>query len=125
MNAKDRLEFLMLSKRSVSDLSLVKPSSLSTGVDNRPRPGPNSGPMRVKMRVPKAQLEKLMEESNDQSEVAEKIMNLYMSNAGEADGGAVEPRAEAGGRGKVPKAQRKRVSFSPVEQEEIREEAGP
>jgi hypothetical protein len=38
--------------------------------------------MRVKMRLPKAQLEKLMEESNDGTEVAEKIMSLYMGNNG-------------------------------------------
>jgi hypothetical protein len=72
MNAKDRLELLMLSKRSVSDISLVKPPP-NLGLD---------GPMRVKMRLPKAQLEKLMEESNDGTEVAEKIMSLYMGNNG-------------------------------------------
>jgi len=83
MNAKDRLELLMLSKRSVSDLV---------------RPNPNlgsDGPMRVKMRLPKAQLDRLMEESTDGSDVAEKIISLYMgNNAGEAAAGAA---AEDGG----------------------------
>lgn len=78
MNAKDRLELLMLSKRSVSDISSVKPLP-GLGLD---------GPMRVKMRLPKAQLEKLMEESNDKAEVAEKIMSLYMETSGGGGGGA-------------------------------------
>ena len=85
MNAKDRLELLMLSKRSVSDLSLVKPD---VGLDG--------GPTKVRMRLPKAQLEKLMEESNDGAEVAEKIVSLYMAGA---SGGAV---AEDGGAKMVP-----------------------
>lgn len=76
MNAKDRLELLMLSKRSVSDISSVKPG---LGLD---------GPMRLKMRLPKAQLEKLMEESNDKAEVAEKIMSLYMEKSGGGDDAA-------------------------------------
>ncbi|KAK7321509.1 hypothetical protein VNO77_32231 [Canavalia gladiata] len=117
MNAKDRLEFLMLSKRSVSDLTLVKPPS-NLGMD---------GPMRVKMRLPKAQLDKLMEESNDRSEVAEKIISLYMgSNGGEGGGVAA---VEDGGVRVVHhhnhKPRGKRVSFSPMENEEIRVEAGP
>lgn len=79
MNAKDRLELLMLSKRSVSDLALVRPNP-TLGSD---------GPMRVKMRLPKAQLDKLIEESTDGSDVAEKIISLYMgNNAGEAAGSA-------------------------------------
>ncbi|KAI4307628.1 hypothetical protein L6164_030796 [Bauhinia variegata] len=124
MNAKDRLEFLMLSKRSVSDLSYAKPSSAGiTG--SVPGPGPNNGPTSVKVRVPKAQLDKLMEESHDQSEVAEKIISLYMGNAGEADGGTVEPKADLGGKREVHKPQRKRVSFSPAEQGEIGAQAGP
>lgn len=80
MNAKDRLDFLMLSKRSVSDLAVVK---------HGPGPDTSSGPTRVRMRVPKAQLERLMEESHDGGEVAEKILSLYMgNNAAAVDGGA-------------------------------------
>nr|KYP75918.1 Uncharacterized protein At1g66480 [Cajanus cajan] len=86
MNAKDRLDFLMLSKRSVSDLTMVK---------HGPGPDDNgAGPTRVRMRLPKAQLERLMEESHDGSEVAEKIISLYMgNNATAVDGGAT---ADAG-----------------------------
>lgn len=97
MNAKDRLDFLMLSKRSVSDLTLVKPqSSIAIG-----EPGPNNGSTKVKMRLPRAQLQKLMEESHNQVEVAEKIINLYMTNAGQDGGGAVDVNAELGGRAEV------------------------
>ncbi|XVE66030.1 hypothetical protein DITRI_Ditri08aG0048800 [Diplodiscus trichospermus] len=44
--------------------------------------GPDSGGMRVKMRQPKSQMAKLVEESRDGVEVAEKILNLYVENAG-------------------------------------------
>lgn len=115
MNAKDRLDFLMLSKRSVSDLTMVKHGPGPDGHD-----GP--GPTRVRMRLPKAQLERLMEESQDGSEVAEKIISLYIGNnsAAAVDGGAtVEVQNEVHNR----KPQRKRVSFSPVEHGEIHEES--
>jgi hypothetical protein len=56
MSAKDRLESLMLSRRSTSDLSIMKPSSIVSEEAKR-------GAMRVKMRLPKEQVEKLMQES--------------------------------------------------------------
>ncbi|KAL1365342.1 uncharacterized protein At1g66480-like [Arachis duranensis] len=127
MNAQERLDFLMLSKRSVSDLALVKNSPPAIG-----GPGPNNGgPMRVKMRIPRAQLDMLMEESGDGGEVAEKIMSLYIGNNAAAGGGGGEAaEAEggvAGGNREVNyhhhKARGKRVSFRPVEQGEIRVEA--
>lgn len=78
MSAKDRLECLMLSRRSVSDLSIAR--SLSTQVPDGP------APVRLKMRLPKAQVEKLVEESKDESEVAEKIVDLFLGNSGEING---------------------------------------
>ncbi|KAK6931004.1 PADRE domain [Dillenia turbinata] len=78
MSAKDRLESLMLARRSSSDLSIMKPagSILADG------PGPSGpGPARVRMRLPKAEVEKLMKESRDETEVAEKIMELCIANA--------------------------------------------
>ncbi|XVF20649.1 hypothetical protein REPUB_Repub12eG0019600 [Reevesia pubescens] len=78
MSAKDRLECLMLSRRSVSDLSMVRPSS-SLGSDGL---GPGSGGMTVKMRLPKSQMAKFVEESKDGVEVAEKILDLYTENTG-------------------------------------------
>jgi hypothetical protein len=38
------------------------------------------------VRLPKAQVQKLVEESKDEAEVAEKIIDLYMDNSGEANG---------------------------------------
>lgn len=69
MSAKDRLESLMLARRSVSDLSLMK--TVETGAD---------GGRQVKMRLPKAQVAKLIEESKDEAEAAEKMMRLCLGN---------------------------------------------
>ncbi|KAJ1396792.1 hypothetical protein SESBI_32313 [Sesbania bispinosa] len=115
MNAKDRLDFLMLSKRAVSDLTMVKKPPSADGL------GPDGGgPTRIKMRVPKAQLERLMEESHDGNEVAEKIISLYVGKNAAVDGdGAAEAKKELHSH----KPGRKRVSFNPVEQEEIHEVA--
>ncbi|ESW13879.1 hypothetical protein PHAVU_008G233900 [Phaseolus vulgaris] len=116
MNAKDRLDLLMLSKRSASDLTLVRPS-------------PNlasDGPMRVKMRLPKAHLDKLMEESTDGSEVAEKIISLYMGNNAREPAAAAAAADDGGARTlhhHTHKPRGKRVSFSPVENDEIHVEA--
>ncbi|CAL5203179.1 unnamed protein product [Lathyrus oleraceus] len=117
MNAMERLDFLMLSKRSVSDVSLVKRSGLGDGGPGLVR----DGSTRVKMRLPKAQLDRLMEESCDGTEVAEKILSLYMGNnaAVEGGGGVNEAKFEIHNQ----RSRRKRVSFSPVEEGEIHEEA--
>ena len=61
MNAKDRLELLMLSKRSVSDLTPIKTSSLSMDIDG---PEPDVRPIRVKMKMPRSQLDKSVEEAS-------------------------------------------------------------
>lgn len=82
MSAKDRLECLMLFRRSVSDISVLGPSS---GVVNGGTPGPISRPVRVKLRLPRSQVAKLVEESRDEVEVAEKIIDLYMVNGGDDD----------------------------------------
>ncbi|MED6167599.1 hypothetical protein PIB30_004409 [Stylosanthes scabra] len=104
MNAKERLELLALSKRSASDLTLVRPDV-----------GLNGGPTRVRMRLPKAQLEKLIEESNnDGAEVAEKIMNMYIAGAAAEDGGVKVAQHQHNH-----KPRGKRVSFSPIQNEEI------
>ncbi|CAN1228096.1 Uncharacterized protein At1g66480, partial [Linum perenne] len=83
VGAKDRLDFMMLSKRSVSDLGGVRPPLVLDGDSG-------DGPMRVKVRLPRAQVERLVAQSNDGAEVAEKIIDLYMGNSSERekDGGA-------------------------------------
>ncbi|XP_016553398.2 uncharacterized protein At1g66480 [Capsicum annuum] len=96
MSAKDRLETLMLARRSASDLSIMRPASSMTEEyssyhhhhhnNNSFASGPSSGngpqaqPMRLKLRLPKAEVEKLMMQSKDGSDVGEKIMKLCMNN---------------------------------------------
>ncbi|KAK9106160.1 hypothetical protein Scep_023004 [Stephania cephalantha] len=79
MSAKERLESLMLSRRSTSDLSILKPKSLVIDEENEERSG---GGLRVKMRLPKAEVEKLMEECSSAEEAAEKILELYSERSG-------------------------------------------
>ncbi|KAK2635382.1 hypothetical protein Ddye_030174 [Dipteronia dyeriana] len=76
MSAKDRLESLMLSRRSVSDLSIMKPVS-SLSEETPPR---EEAMRRVKMMLPKSQVDKLMKESKNEAEVAEKIVDLCLAN---------------------------------------------
>ncbi|XP_050230540.1 uncharacterized protein At1g66480 [Mercurialis annua] len=109
LNAKERLEFLMLSKRSVSDLSAVTPADQRDHLG--PAVGPNSGPIRVKIRLPKSQVEKLMEESRDDVEVAEKFVELFMENSG--DRRHIQWKPELGSIGENLKLPKKRVSFVP------------
>ncbi|XP_009596673.1 uncharacterized protein At1g66480-like [Nicotiana tomentosiformis] len=94
MSAKDRLETLMLARRSVSDLSILKPVSIITeessynnnyasgSVLNNSKTENGGGPVRVKLRLPKAEVEKLMMQSKGEEDVAEKIMRLCMANNG-------------------------------------------
>jgi hypothetical protein len=72
MSAKDRLESLMLARRSVSDLSSMKPTSMSL----------EESATRVRMRLPRAEVEKLLKESKDEAEAAEKIMDLCRAKTG-------------------------------------------
>ncbi|KAI9100231.1 hypothetical protein K1719_024449 [Acacia pycnantha] len=121
MNAKDRLDFLMLSKRSVSDITFANNKQPPSSAGRLSGPGPDGEPLRVKMRLPKAQLEKLMEESRDGAQMAEKIIKLYMANnAAEAGGVAVTAKAELGAIKEAQKTRGKRVSFSPMDEGEIR-----
>ncbi|XP_009805058.1 uncharacterized protein At1g66480-like [Nicotiana sylvestris] len=98
MSAKDRLETLMLARRSVSDLSTMKPASIMTEesshhnnfasgtlLNNKTETG--GGPVRVKLRLPRAEVEKLMTQSKGEEDVAEKIMRLCMANNGGGGGG--------------------------------------
>lgn len=79
MSAKDRLESLVLARRSASDLTIMKPLSSE--------PAENGG-LRLKMRLPKAEVERLMRGCETEAEAAEKIMGLCMAN----NGGGVEAR---------------------------------
>lgn len=66
VNAKDRLECLKLKQRSASLLSV---------------PSSSTGPVKVKMRLPRNQVVKLMEESRDEVEMTQKILDLCFQNS--------------------------------------------
>ncbi|XP_057485833.1 uncharacterized protein At1g66480-like [Actinidia eriantha] len=126
MSAKERLESLMISRRSVSDLSLTleERERLDTGI-----------PTRVKVRVSKEEMLKLMRESKDESEITEKILGLCMENKAAHNSGVLPEGGSAppllhhqqlhckGGHGREVKAglkaREKRVGFLPVIQGEI------
>ncbi|CAN6478361.1 unnamed protein product [Victoria cruziana] len=74
MGAKERLESLMLAKRSVSDLTFVK-GGAGGGIAGE---GDGTGVMRVKMRLPKSQIASLVGTGADGAEVAEKIIDLCL-----------------------------------------------
>lgn len=82
VGAKERLEMLMLSRRTVSDVTVVR----SDGGDG-PGLGLGPGHTSVRLRLPRSQINKLMEESHDGSEIAEKILSLYRESSGEIGGG--------------------------------------
>ncbi|EOA35687.1 hypothetical protein CARUB_v10020914mg [Capsella rubella] len=103
VGAKERLEMLMLSRRTVSDVTIGR----SDGGDGF-RPGQTS----VRLRLPRSQITKLMEESKDASEIADKILGIYMERSGEICGG----RGGGDGRRKLGsgeiKPREKQVSFA-------------
>ncbi|CAL5419334.1 unnamed protein product [Camellia sinensis] len=146
MSAKDRLESLMLARRSASDLSIMKPRSIVIGEERQGSETAQSGELRrVKMRLPKAEVARLMMESRDGADVAEKIVDLCLANkaaggGGGGDGGVgggVPPKGSEGalvhhhhqqlhwkdGDGKVVKdgfkGREKRVGFLPISEGEI------
>ncbi|KAK7252011.1 hypothetical protein RIF29_35681 [Crotalaria pallida] len=131
MSAKDRLENLMLTRRSASDLSIMKQSNICGGNDGEEgsKESNNNGGVRLKMRLPKAEVEKLIQECKDEGEAAERIMRLYMANGSRESGSSEneeigEKKIELdqqmhskGGRDRVQnstKPREKRVSFMPV-----------
>lgn len=78
MGAKDRLENLMLARRSVSDLSIIKKNSSDENENGEEEKKKNGG-VRLKMKLPKAEVEKVIKESVDEAEAAKRIMGLYMA----------------------------------------------
>ncbi|KAL8241861.1 hypothetical protein R6Q59_012163 [Mikania micrantha] len=117
MSAKERLESLMLARRSASDLSFMKASSIMVENHGGGGGGGDGDSFRVKLRLPKAEVERLMKESKDQNEAAEKIMKLCMENGGGSAGGGgtttEERRLKGDGVGRdICKGRMKRVGFS-------------
>ncbi|PWA97263.1 hypothetical protein CTI12_AA030850 [Artemisia annua] len=69
LNTKERLELMMLSRRALSDVSLD-----------------DCGPVRVKVRLPKAEVDKVIGECKNDVEVAERIVDLYAKKKARDDG---------------------------------------
>ncbi|KAK1387001.1 Spore coat protein A [Heracleum sosnowskyi] len=135
MSAKERLDSLMLARRSVSDLSLLQPKS-SIIMEEIPKESLENDPKtKIKIKLPKADVEKLMRESKTEAEAAEKIMQLYMSISSSAgDDNKVQNRSSSvsvahrqvqwkeDGLGRISgavKARERRVGFMPINEGEI------
>lgn len=127
MSAKDRLESLLLARRSASDLSIMKPPSIAAEEEKHEiseNAGGGAGGVRVRMRLPKAEVERLIAESRNNDEVAEKIVGLCMAKSSTADGGEESEKNvhRNGDRGVVKrgiKSREKRVGFLPINEGEI------
>ncbi|XP_075518576.1 uncharacterized protein At1g66480-like [Primulina tabacum] len=118
MSAKDRLESLLLARRSSSDLSIMKPPSIASEEEEQRARG--GGGVRVKVRLPKAEVERLMAESKSEDEVAEKIISLYMGSGSVPAAASGELRRRDFDAVKAaPKAREKRVGFMPIYEGEI------
>lgn len=118
MSAKDRLESLMLSRRSVSDLSTMRAATAGSNG------GSESGPMQVTMRLPKAEVDKLMKESKDETEVARKLMNHIMASSGGSGGDEVglkdgKLKQQMKWKSGQEMVGKKRVCFMPITEGEI------
>ncbi|XP_060203203.1 uncharacterized protein At1g66480 [Lycium barbarum] len=98
MSAKDRLENLMLARRSVSDLSLMKPEEENG----------TAAVMRMKLRLPKAEVEKLIK---NEADIAENIVRLCMLNNNTRRGPLLEKQGNVK---RGIKSQEKHVEFLPI-----------
>ncbi|KAE8648427.1 uncharacterized protein At1g66480 [Cucumis sativus] len=130
MSAKDRLDLLMLSRRTMSEIAITRPSTTSA-TDSSAQPRFHSGPMQVKMKIPRSQVAKLMEESASEGEIAEKIIKMYLKNEVNTGGGSAgdvnagqhpehwKPSLVSSVRENSKVHREKRVSFLPMDKGEI------
>ncbi|XP_074559547.1 uncharacterized protein At1g66480-like [Curcuma longa] len=110
VSAKERMESLKLSRRTMSDMtSVARRLSSSLAVDDI-----GDGVLRLKMRLPKSQVQKLMRESGSPVEAAEKIAELCVIRDGGAPQ-AAEPAISAIRNGR----KEKRTRFSEIPDEII------
>ncbi|XP_042399086.1 uncharacterized protein At1g66480-like [Zingiber officinale] len=109
VSAKERLESLKLSRRTMSDVSSVaRRTSSAVAVDEAA-----DGVVRLKMRLPKSKVEKLMKESRSPTEAAEKITELCI--VGDGGAAAAEPAISAVTNGR----KEKRTRFAEIPDEII------
>ncbi|XP_051148302.1 uncharacterized protein At1g66480-like [Andrographis paniculata] len=115
MSARDRLESLMLARRSASDLSYARPSPAMSAAEDG-----GGGGVRLRLRLPKAEVEKLMAESKDGAEITKRIIDLCRSGGAAAEQAAHFREDDGGGSAKHgPKFRQKRVSFLGISEEGI------
>nr|XP_018673900.1 PREDICTED: uncharacterized protein At1g66480-like isoform X2 [Musa acuminata subsp. malaccensis] len=86
VSAKERLESLRLARRSMSDLAIATPAPPSVEAEEA-----MDGTVRLKMRLPKAQVQRLMRESKDATDAAQKIMHLCAGKDGSSPSPSPEP----------------------------------
>ncbi|KAF7808768.1 plastid movement impaired protein [Senna tora] len=115
MSAKDRLESLKLARRSASDLSIIKKQSS----DNME--GKENGEVRLKIKLPKAEVEKLIRDSKDEAEAAQRIMGLCMNESESGENGErrkmmMEQQLHRSRVAHSTKPREKKVSFMPISQ---------
>ncbi|TKW10387.1 hypothetical protein SEVIR_6G161100v4 [Setaria viridis] len=81
--AGERLESLMLARRSASDVAAALAASSSSPGPSSPSveaaAGPDGGAVRLRVRLPKADVQRLVESSRDAAEAAERIMQLCVA----------------------------------------------
>lgn len=75
VGARERLESLKMTRRSVSDLAVGRSCRVEEGEE---------GGTRVRMRLPKAEVARVVEESRDAAEAAKRIMELCVKKEEEA-----------------------------------------
>ncbi|XP_074577301.1 uncharacterized protein At1g66480-like [Curcuma longa] len=107
VSAKERLESLKISRRTMSDVSSVARRTSAMAVDEAA-----NGVVQLKMRLPKSQVEKLMRESRSPAEAAKKITELCIVTDG---GAAAEPAISAVTNGR----KEKRTRFAEIPDEII------
>lgn len=88
VSAKERLESLMLARRSSSDLSILKPAGGWTTTEEE-----GGAVKRVKVRIPKAELERLVKEGATEAEATQKIAALIMAKQNHQEPRGEEPAA--------------------------------
>ncbi|KQJ90172.1 uncharacterized protein At1g66480 [Brachypodium distachyon] len=124
VGARERLESLMLSRRTVSDVASMMPRGAVPGSGGgrassvEAGGGDDGAPVRLRMRLPKAEVARLMKESKDPAEAAERIMQLCVARDQGAHHAAPMPSATAANRNTAVKKE-KRTRFMTVPDEII------
>lgn len=78
--AGERLESLMLARRSASDVSASSPALvMAAAAAAKEEDGGGGGAVRIRVRLPKADVQRLVEESRDAADAAERIMQLCVA----------------------------------------------